>query len=322
MLAPHINMRIRLNVTGISPIAHHTTNKWGFRGDPIPDNINDYYTILTIGGSTTQCFIIDDKKTWSYVLQDKLRAKYNDMIIVQNAGKDGHTTRAHLIMMQHIVPKVQPNIIIFLVGINDLGLSLQSERYYEGSPREKSSLSYRIFSNSRLLQVLWSWVKVLKGEVTLSPEVGDLVLKNLTREESNFSKNFSKDLISLPEFRENLKKIIGLGKQHNISMVFLTQPLLFDDTQEWGNIEGRTAWIVNEKYYLSGRTYAKMLNIYNDNLLEICQETNVECFDLASRVPHSQEYFIDQVHFNDKGNELVAEELYKYLTLNNIISLD
>lgn len=42
-----------VNLPGVAPVIHHTTNKWGFRGNSPPRDWDNTYTIITVGGSTT-----------------------------------------------------------------------------------------------------------------------------------------------------------------------------------------------------------------------------------------------------------------------------
>ena len=67
------------------------------------------------------------------------------------------------------------------------------------------------------------------------------------------------------------------------------------------------------KRTFSCATYWKLLDIYNKELLRTCREEHVECFDLASAVPHSDQYFYDSVHFNERGAALVAEKVGAFL---------
>ena len=64
---------------------------------------------------------------------------------------------------------------------------------------------------------------------------------------------------------------------------------------------------------LSAATYARLLDIYNKELIDICDTEGVECLDLASSVPHSNDYFYDAVHFNERGAEIVAENVAEFL---------
>ena len=46
--------------TKLAKTTHHTKNSLGFRGAPLPANLADYLSIITIGGSTTECFYLSD----------------------------------------------------------------------------------------------------------------------------------------------------------------------------------------------------------------------------------------------------------------------
>ena len=55
---------------GIDGVSVYTTNEVGIRGDPYPSE--GRYTILTIGGSSTECAYLDDTEAWPYLLQQNL----------------------------------------------------------------------------------------------------------------------------------------------------------------------------------------------------------------------------------------------------------
>ena len=80
----------------------HTKNSLGFRGAPPPRDFPDYLTIITIGGSTTECFYLSDGRTWPDLLGQNLSREFN-RVWVNNAGLDGATTYRHLILMEDYV---------------------------------------------------------------------------------------------------------------------------------------------------------------------------------------------------------------------------
>ncbi|MCU0511747.1 MAG: hypothetical protein MUE40_04160, partial [Anaerolineae bacterium] len=89
---PGIRYTREVNLKGVQPISQYSTNAWGFRGDPVPRRREDYAEIITIGGSTTQCFYLGDALTYPAQLQATLREDWPS-VWVGNAGLDGHTTR-------------------------------------------------------------------------------------------------------------------------------------------------------------------------------------------------------------------------------------
>ena len=316
-LRPYNKMELHVDLRGVSPVAIHSTNRWGLRGDSVPSEWEKFYTVVTAGGSTTQCFYLDDHKTWPYLLQQKLKHKHSD-VWVGNGGLDGQSTRAHVIFMEEAITKIRPDVVIFLVGANDLGLSLSEDARLYGSDFDKTSLKYKIFASSRIVQILYKWKLIIFDKVTVVKKGGhgNYGPKALTNNEIRLPKDLKVMLPSLGEFRENIKKVIRIAKAMNIRVVFLTQPLLYDDSEYWEGIEGGFYWIKKTKNILSAAIYWKLLDIFNKELIEVCRVENVECLDLASIVPHSDLYFYDAFHFNEEGAELAADKVADYLKNN------
>ena len=67
---------------------------------------------------------------------------------------------------------------------------------------------------------------------------------------------------------------------------------------------------------MSAATYWRLLDIFNKELLKVCQAEGVKVFDLASNMPHSDMYFYDSVHFNERGADMAAEKIAEFI-LNN-----
>ncbi|HXD74199.1 MAG TPA: hypothetical protein VN628_10700, partial [Vicinamibacterales bacterium] len=51
--------------TKLDHVVHHTKNSLGFRGPEPPKDFSSRLTVLTIGGSTTECLFLSDGKTWT-----------------------------------------------------------------------------------------------------------------------------------------------------------------------------------------------------------------------------------------------------------------
>jgi hypothetical protein len=109
----------------------HTKNILGFRGAPPPANFADYLTIVTIGGSTTECFYLSDGRTWTDLLGARLSRNFPKLWI-NNAGMDGATTYRHLILLEDYVVKLKPKLVLFLVGVNDVGVGEIHDKPREG----------------------------------------------------------------------------------------------------------------------------------------------------------------------------------------------
>ena len=61
------------NISKLDKNITHTKNSLGFRGEEKPKNFNECLTILTVGGSTTECLFISDNHDWSFLLTGILK---------------------------------------------------------------------------------------------------------------------------------------------------------------------------------------------------------------------------------------------------------
>ncbi len=135
----------------------------------------------------------------------------------------------------------------------------------------------------------------------------------LTGEEYILPADVDEILPSLPLFRENVLAMIDQARQLGVTPVFLTQPLLFDDSPAWRGIAARTFWVRAERFNLSAASYARLLDRFNEELRSLCAAKGVTCFDLAAQIPHADECFYDLAHFNDGGADLAGRRVADFL---------
>ena len=310
-LRPISKRELRVNLRGISPVGYFSTNRWGMRGDEPPKDWQNYDTVVTIGGSTTKCYHLDDHKTWPYLLQEELKSVY-PKVWVGNGGLPGQSTRAHLIFMRDVIPKIKPKTVVFLVGVNDLSFSIEEDQSNLSRSYDKASWRFFLFQ-SRLFQILYQWKLIFFNKVVVETDQGHgnyepLPLVNAM----TLPEDLKSFLTQLPEYRENLKKLIESGRASHVRMIFMTQPLLFEDSEFYRKAAGSFYWIQKTKGNLSAADYWRLLDVYNQELLDVCRREKVECLDLASQIPHDPLYFYDSCHFTEKGAMLVARNLAEY----------
>jgi hypothetical protein len=102
--------------------------------------------------------------------------------------------------------------------------------------------------------------------------------------------------------------------------VFLTQPLLYDDTPYWRTISGEIDWARNPDEPFSAATTWRMIDTANRDVIDICAEEGVLCYDLASAIPHSQDYFYDMGHFSEAGAALVADSVAAFFFRSGLVT--
>jgi len=73
ILSKNKTVRIKNNIVKrLDPVITVTLNSLGFRGAEPPADFGRYLTIITIGGSTTYCWMLSDGKPWPAELGNRL----------------------------------------------------------------------------------------------------------------------------------------------------------------------------------------------------------------------------------------------------------
>jgi lysophospholipase L1-like esterase len=306
-LYPYVEQEREIVLPGIAPQSRYSTNRWGFRGDDPPEMWDATFTIITVGGSTTRDYYLDDTQTWSAILQEELRQTVPD-VWVGNAGLDGHSTRGHLILMDEVIRQVHPDVVVLLVGVNDLSISFSETEVESYDLRTAHPLA-----RSRLFSVLRIVKQIAFDGVFVVDDVGGYTDFEPAIAEPDIFTPLPDDLRavlpSLPLYRDNLNQIIDLAEEMDIQLVILTQPALLDDTPYWETVWGKAYWVEEQSLQISGATFWQMLDIFNQTTLEVCAERDIICYDLASNIAHSEENFYDFVHFTEMGSRRVGEQV-------------
>jgi hypothetical protein len=110
----------------------------------------------------------------------------------------------------------------------------------------------------------------------------------------------------LEEYRERLCAIVEVLKRRGVRLVFVTQPVLWDESISPGG--ERLLWMGSQGdgTFLSTVVLRSGMIRFNDVLREVCQRSGVQCIELES-MHGRHEYYYDDCHFNERGAERVAE---------------
>lgn len=292
----------------------HTKNSLGFRGEEPPEKFKDYLTIITIGGSTTECTFLSDDKTWTEVLGRKLKKKFNKFWI-NNAGFDGQSTFGHLVLMEDYVVKLRPDIILFLIGANDQGIEdfgeydkeIMKDKFMFNSPKwfVKSMANHsEVFSLG--VNLYRHWQAKMTGLDHRNIDFDSLVkanhnkaIKGRARERKEVPQ--TKDEESLMRYKKRLESLVRISRENNIEPVFITQPTLYGDFIHKGTMisHGKNLW--------------ESLELYNSITREAGIENSILVIDLAKEMPRDTKYYYDFYHFTNEGAEKIAEIIYNKL---------
>jgi lysophospholipase L1-like esterase len=308
------------SVHKFDPVVVCTRNSLGFRGEEPPRDLARRFSILVIGGSTTECLELADNKTWAALLGSKLDKDFRG-VWLNNAGLGGHSTFGHLVLMQDYVAKLRPKVALFLVGINDVGT---------GGPREfDTRLKLLNFhSLDRFLNYLANYSELAAASVNMyrhffpkatlakaydsmgeqdfrkmqqleTPEAERQALKQLHRAKY------------LKAYKARLLELIKICRTNNIEPVFVTQPMLYGNVID--DVTGINLARIKATNKMDGETAWEILELYNETTRDVGQRQGVLVIDAARELPKSSRYFADMIHFSNAGAQALAQIVYSGL---------
>ncbi len=312
---------IKVNAgNGLEPFVRHTKNSLGFRGPEPPDESRDDLRVIAVGGSTTECFYVSDGSSWPIRFGDLARRAVAP-VWVNNAGLDGHSTFGHQILLDEVLKPLDPDVILFLVGWNDLGrtdlgssdrnqlrsgqgvTTLRDWLIWLANNTEVAGLGlnlYRTWKTRRMGlghdATFFDWKEPPQG-TSMAPERADAVI-------AEHAQSF------VPGYEERLRSLLNDAKDAGIQPVLVTQPAVFG-----GGQDPRTGTDLDRLAgrYGDGAQTWRVLELYNDATRKVAAGTGTPLVDLARLMPKDSTYFYDEIHFNPAGTQKVAEILFEQL---------
>jgi lysophospholipase L1-like esterase len=290
----------------------YSRNALGFRGPMPPDSISKLNSIITIGGSTTECRFLNDSTTWPFLLGEELKDSIPDLWL-NNAGIDGHSTFGHLLLMKEYIIKLKPKYVVLLTGVNDVETEkpesfdvANDNRLQYGSAKQFiKSLLQKTEIGSTFYQFYAIRMAYKKG--LIHKEVDLKQLKDTTYTPAYIQETISKQKNYLGGYQSRLQEIVNLCKANNIKPILLTQPSLYGSY-----VDSTTGIRMDLKFHESN---AGKNNLLQEQVLEEYNyvvrsfSTQATVIDLAKLMPKNTAYYYDFIHFNKQGATKVAEIL-------------
>ena len=338
-------------VTGTSQVA---INSYGTRGPELRDQ---RIRILTVGGSTTACRILDDSETWPSLLMKNLNEAVdgNATVWVTNSGLCGRHSEHHVMHAKYLLPRL-PRIdyMIVYAGINDVGNWLNNNdfdpHYLDSSPnwntRVAESFSDCCFTSQtdpwfRHLQ-LWKRGSTAKARLetwrTLAGSVNEngvvvqdarlrwLARKQLKRQKRQKVKIPAAKRATLPaaldSYAANLLSIIDSARRQG------TEPILMAQAMPGHTLspeERKRLWMGTMdrgKTYVFHSERLDVLAEYNDRMRSVAAERDVLFLDLPSHLNTVKNAYYDGCHLNEHGcretARFVAQQIRPHLKLSDV----
>ena len=292
----------------------YSRNALGFRGPMPTDSIQKLNSIITVGGSTTECRYLSDSTTWPFILGEKLKDSIPNLW-VNNAGIDGHSTFGHLLLMKEYISKLKPKYVLLLTGVNDVETEkpesfdvANDNRLQYGSAKQfVKSLLQKTAIGTTFYQFYAIRSAYKKG--LIHKEVDFKQLRDTTYTPAYIKETIANQKKYVTGYQARLQEIINICKANNIQPLLLTQPSLYGSF-----IDSTTGIKMDLKFHESNPTknnllQEQVLEEYNNIVRSFSTQATV--IDLAKLMPKNTAYYYDFIHFNKAGAAKVAEILGK-----------
>jgi hypothetical protein len=300
----------------LDPVIVNTRNSLGFRGPEAPKDwtLKDQaakdrareLSVITIGGSTTECHFLSDSLTWPYLLGKRIADSVPEFWL-NNAGLDGQSTFGHIVMLNDYVKKLRPSVVVFLTGINDIETSSPSfhdKLYQRGAYPD---LKHFLFSNSEVLNLglnLWRSMQARRFSNTTNGLLELDSVRRLVLPDSVMRARLDRQAPFLAGYRQRLTELVDTCLAWHILPVLLTQPDQFGFGRDPLTGADLAAFPVDST--VNGQLLWEMLEEYNDVVRKLGADRGVPVIDLARLMPKNSLYFYDMSHFTNAGAEEVA----------------
>ena len=322
---------------GITGESRVLINESGIRGSSFSEA--DRHRILAIGGSTTACIYLDQTETWTYLLQENLNKELGESSVwVGNVGKSGHNTRHHALQIEKLLDRYpRIDVVVLLVGVNDMRLGMNwgpefillddEDSDYHRDLVKQAFYVRPAWGSSNPLYELTEVARILeKIRLTFfSSEAQDRTgrvyeeWRNNRRNAARIRTDIPDLTIPLEDYRRNLNAIIDTAEKHNTRVVLMTQPSMYRADLPPGLIDLLWSGGVGNREYFSVEAMAYSLDRYNEVLLEVCEQRDFHCVDLASYLAKDDTNFYDDVHFNESGARTVANVIAQSMIAAEIL---
>jgi lysophospholipase L1-like esterase len=336
-------------IHGITGPARYEVNPGGFRGrDFGPDSSE--FRILLVGGSTTECTLLDVDEHWATIAEKQLKMRDGRALWVGNVGRSGLTGRDHALTLKYLLqqyPRI--DMVVVLLGVNNLTVALrQGDNYVVPPPITDPAAEKRqmrntfVMSPEGLHRPMSDGYTVERENWYESIRLYDLARRAKTGRKAKqivnavggsqlgqwreHRRNASRMIDEMPdmdkpllEFRSNLETIVDIAEENRATLLFMTQPSLYkyditpaEEKLLWLGGTGPFQDVPGQAYY-TVRVLTDALNRYNTTALETCEAHGLRCLDLANAVPKDTTMLYDDVHFTEKGSALVGRLVAEHL---------
>jgi lysophospholipase L1-like esterase len=338
----------RNSVKGLKPFIIYERNMFGLRSVSLSQATSREkgprtIRIMCVGASTTDQATQNNEDLWSSLLESRLQKELSGSgfrIEVAAYGRGGDTVSDTYAWVQKNLMSFSPDIVITLLGINDLcwagrnptledAAQQNKERNEEDAllknyPRLAKTLNSvsQIYRHSSRIHQNLAVKRAIRGGTAIPWAAGYLPIVREAYKKYPYVDRVSRNPDPIQEFEEIMCKLLDYFNSQHIPAIVLAQPVLWQEKMQkdemaalWfpvrtgsGFVRASTEWLVQE------------MGKYNRVQENCAKAKSCSYIPLDKYIPKTTEIFFDDCHFTDRGNQLVAGVVYPVL-LSEVMKL-
>ncbi|MBX7169150.1 MAG: SGNH/GDSL hydrolase family protein [Pirellulales bacterium] len=279
----------------VSGEAYSTINAQGVRGPELPPR-DQAMRVLCVGGSTTECYYLDDDECWTAQLAGQLQRCSECPVWVGAAAVSEYATAQHLRFLAESPLVAEMDAVVLLVGINDFVRQLRQ--------MDTGTHLGPLWARSRILQVVKAaWNRSEAGFVVdrTGEKLDRLRLGGDIAEPAGGLRLDAE----LDAYRQRLEEICEVARRRKLRLVLVTQPTLWTDyltpaAQQRLNL-ARVVPMRRPWSFLDAVPLADAFERYNEATLEVAQQQRIQACDAALALSGQEALFYDDYHLNEAG---------------------
>ncbi|MBK8563689.1 MAG: SGNH/GDSL hydrolase family protein [Saprospiraceae bacterium] len=281
--------------------------------------------IVFIGGSTTECFFVDDTLRFPSLVGKMLQRKGHSVNTFNSGVAGNHSLHSINILINKVVHK-NFQVAVMMHNINDLVHLSYNGSYYEekNSPTRANIVKFtKPEINNHDLSFFKSYsyfFRLKKAFQLVFPSVYERMYNAQTKlspvvipKEFHWIKPGPITLPQVNQFEKNLRLFIGLCRSSGIQPILMTQFNRVNPDEFYLNPKNKPFLDKIKASQITVEDFCQYYDLFNDKVREVAADENVLLIDLAKQVPHTKEYLYDYVHLNNGGSKFASKVIYDVL---------
>lgn len=321
---------IRQEHPGVQPVVVYRRNAFGLRTRTLESVAKpaDTIRVMAFGASTTDQTTQNIEDSWVGILEEELGAAFagsGTRIEVAGFGRGGLKVGYLVQILPEMVRALQPDLVITLMGVNDLAWNGGPDYVYTGfekpveqpidpprttAPRGGSNGS-QLYRRLTLLADRIERYQMIRRGKAVRWHTQRLEQHRATFRELPFEAEPHRGTDPIREFADGMALVLDDLQRQGIDAVVLGQPVLWKTDMapaerdvRWfhlrtpeGPVRAGGAWL-----------HAEMTR-YNEVQRSLAEERGFAYLDLDERLPKDLEHYFDDCHYTDRGSRRVAQEV-------------